>query len=180
MRGGRHIVIYEDALGGDNAIETWNRLEDGEISGRVMLNSTYGTNEYARVEVKLSDGSYPNHNVVGRSDHDGAKTTTKKPDSSKGKKSTKMTASSKATNATTKSKATKTTTARNLRPTGKSQSASPSKTSMVKSTATQHHHEPRSKGSHAKSVQKPTNSKVKPEQTSKSCLLRPIRPIECV
>ncbi|KAL5417739.1 hypothetical protein PMIN03_001438 [Paraphaeosphaeria minitans] len=65
MRGGRHIVVYEDALGGDNAIETWNRLENGEISGRVMLNSTYGTDQYARVEVKFSDGSTPKKNVVG-------------------------------------------------------------------------------------------------------------------
>ncbi|OAG01204.1 Metallo-dependent phosphatase [Paraphaeosphaeria sporulosa] len=62
MRGGRHIVIFEDALGGDNAIETWNRLEDGEISGRVMLNSTYGIDKYPRVEVKLSDGTIPKNN----------------------------------------------------------------------------------------------------------------------
>ncbi|KAL1612632.1 hypothetical protein SLS60_000861 [Paraconiothyrium brasiliense] len=91
MRGGRHIVIYENALEGDNAIETWNRLENGEISGRVILNSTYGKDEYARVEVKLSHGATPHGDVAGRADGDGAKTTIKSSHSSQSRKSSMVT-----------------------------------------------------------------------------------------
>ena len=68
MRGARHIVIHEDALGGDNAVETWNRLENGEISGRVMLNSTYGTDTYATVIAKFSNGELAPGNIIGRTD----------------------------------------------------------------------------------------------------------------
>ncbi|KAF1966661.1 Metallo-dependent phosphatase, partial [Bimuria novae-zelandiae CBS 107.79] len=65
MRGGRHIVIHQAALGGDNAMETWNRLEDGTISGKVMLNSTYGQDCYPTVAIKESP---PKGNVpAGRS-----------------------------------------------------------------------------------------------------------------
>lgn len=47
-RGSRQILLDEKTLG--RATETWIRLEDGEISGRVMLNSTYGKDEYPVVE----------------------------------------------------------------------------------------------------------------------------------
>ncbi len=47
-RGGRHIVIDEDKLGQDT-LDTYIRLEDGSISGRVTLNSTYGTDRYPAV-----------------------------------------------------------------------------------------------------------------------------------
>jgi hypothetical protein len=30
--------------------ETWARLEDGSVSGKVTLNSTYGTDSYPEVE----------------------------------------------------------------------------------------------------------------------------------
>lgn len=111
MRGGRHIVVYEDALGGDNAVETWNRLEDGEVSGRVMLNLTYGTDNYASVEVKLSDGSVHQNDIAGRSDKADDKTTPKESQSFTSEKSTKTTPSSKVTRATTFSKHSATTSA---------------------------------------------------------------------
>jgi hypothetical protein len=44
-KGARKIVIFEDALD-DRTIETWNRLEDGNISGAITLNSTYGIDKY--------------------------------------------------------------------------------------------------------------------------------------
>jgi hypothetical protein len=56
MRGGRHIVVEEDKLG-QNILETWVRLEDGTVSGRVTLNSTYGEDKYPFVEKKKSSGS---------------------------------------------------------------------------------------------------------------------------
>jgi len=61
MRGGRRIVIREDMLGKDNTVETWIRLENGQESARVVLNSTYGTDQYSPVEVLLSP-SYPEEN----------------------------------------------------------------------------------------------------------------------
>ena len=84
-RGGRHIVIYEDVLGGDNAIETWNRLEDGCISGRVMLNSTYGTADtYPAVPVEYS---YAKGAVIaGRPDDDKVTTSTRQMHSTKSRK----------------------------------------------------------------------------------------------
>ncbi|KAJ4375638.1 hypothetical protein N0V86_007171 [Didymella sp. IMI 355093] len=55
-RGGRQIVIDETKLGGDNVVGTWLRLEDGSVSGRVMLNSTYGEDKYpAIVAIKSAD-----------------------------------------------------------------------------------------------------------------------------
>ena len=47
-RGGRQIVVEEAKLG-ENVLETWIRLEDGSVSGRVTLNSTYGTDRYPAV-----------------------------------------------------------------------------------------------------------------------------------
>jgi hypothetical protein len=44
-KGARRIRIYEDDLG-KRSIETWIRLEDGNISGSITLNSTYGTDKY--------------------------------------------------------------------------------------------------------------------------------------
>lgn len=52
-RGARHIVIEEDKLG-KNELETWIRLEDGSISGRVTLNATYGTDKYPAVRQRKS------------------------------------------------------------------------------------------------------------------------------
>ncbi|KAH6642834.1 Metallo-dependent phosphatase-like protein [Boeremia exigua] len=44
-RGGRQITIDETKLG-ENVLDTWIRLEDGSVSGRVTLNATYGTDVY--------------------------------------------------------------------------------------------------------------------------------------
>lgn len=46
-RGSRQILINEKTLG--KSTETWIRLEDRTVSGRVVLNSTYGSDEYAQV-----------------------------------------------------------------------------------------------------------------------------------
>lgn len=48
-RGARQIVIKEDALG-KNELETWIRLENGSVSGRVTLNATYGVDQYPKVD----------------------------------------------------------------------------------------------------------------------------------
>ncbi|CAO2657985.1 Nn.00g072450.m01.CDS01 [Neocucurbitaria sp. VM-36] len=47
-RGARQIVIEEERLG-INELETWIRLEDGRISGHVILNATYGVDHYPKV-----------------------------------------------------------------------------------------------------------------------------------
>ena len=54
-RGGRQIVIEEVKLG-ENELDTWIRLEDGSTSGRVTLNSTYGTDRYPVVTNLKSAG----------------------------------------------------------------------------------------------------------------------------
>ena len=54
-RGGRQIVI-EEARFGKNVLDTWIRLEGGSISGRVSLNSTYGTDRYPAVTKLKSAG----------------------------------------------------------------------------------------------------------------------------
>ncbi|KAJ4982975.1 inactive purple acid phosphatase 16-like protein 2 [Stagonosporopsis vannaccii] len=54
-RGGRQIVIEEAELG-ENILETWIRLEDGSVSGRVTLNATYGTDIYPAVGKQKSTG----------------------------------------------------------------------------------------------------------------------------
>ena len=54
-RGGRQIVIEEAKLG-ENTLETWIRLEDGSVSGRVTLNSTYGIDKYPAVGTRRSTG----------------------------------------------------------------------------------------------------------------------------
>ena len=43
-RGSRQILINESDLG--KSIETWTRLEDGTVSGRVTINTTYGSDQY--------------------------------------------------------------------------------------------------------------------------------------
>ncbi|KIM97266.1 hypothetical protein OIDMADRAFT_147769 [Oidiodendron maius Zn] len=58
MRGGRQILLNLATLG--KSTETWVRLEDGSESGRVTLNSTYGTDSYpevADVDTSLPDPS---------------------------------------------------------------------------------------------------------------------------
>lgn len=54
-RGARIIEIHEDELK-ENEVETWIRLEDGSISGRVSLNATFGTDQYEQVERLQSSG----------------------------------------------------------------------------------------------------------------------------
>jgi hypothetical protein len=54
-RGARQIMVEEYKLGW-NVVETWNRLEDGSVSGRVTLNATYGTDSYQKVEPLQSSG----------------------------------------------------------------------------------------------------------------------------
>jgi hypothetical protein len=48
-RGARIIKIQEGKLW-KNEVETWIRLEDSSISGRVTLNATFGTDQYQRVK----------------------------------------------------------------------------------------------------------------------------------
>jgi hypothetical protein len=45
-RGSRQIIISEE----DMRIDTYMRMEGGRISGRVTLNSTYGTDQYPAVD----------------------------------------------------------------------------------------------------------------------------------
>jgi hypothetical protein len=61
IRGGRHIVVDEDLLG-SNIIETWNQLEDGIVSGHVVLNATYNKDEYPLV---LLEKTFANGSVEG-------------------------------------------------------------------------------------------------------------------
>lgn len=48
MRGSRQVLVSLESLG--QSIETWNRLEDGNVTGLLTLNSTFGTDEYPRVQ----------------------------------------------------------------------------------------------------------------------------------
>lgn len=43
-RGGRQILLHENVS--ERPIETWIRLEDGTVHGRVTLNSTFGRDQY--------------------------------------------------------------------------------------------------------------------------------------
>jgi hypothetical protein len=43
-RGSRQVRLDERALA--RGIRTWNRLEDGSVSGAVVLNATYGEDRY--------------------------------------------------------------------------------------------------------------------------------------
>jgi len=43
-RGSRQIKVRMDSLGKE--VQTWIRLEDGSISGSVVLNTTYGSDNY--------------------------------------------------------------------------------------------------------------------------------------
>lgn len=54
-RGARQIKVEESKLG-KNEIETWIRLESGAVSGHVTINSTYGTDHYAKVDPLKSSG----------------------------------------------------------------------------------------------------------------------------
>lgn len=42
IRGSRQVLLRE----GTGAVETWVRMEDGSVSGRVVLNETYGVDKY--------------------------------------------------------------------------------------------------------------------------------------
>jgi hypothetical protein len=55
-RGGRQITVDEMKLGGDNVVNTWIRLEDASVSGRVALNSTYGQDHYTTAVATKSAG----------------------------------------------------------------------------------------------------------------------------
>jgi hypothetical protein len=46
-RGSRQVLLNEKHL--NTKTETWIRLEDGSVSGRVTLNATYGQDEYPPV-----------------------------------------------------------------------------------------------------------------------------------
>ncbi|KAJ4419471.1 hypothetical protein N0V82_004916 [Gnomoniopsis sp. IMI 355080] len=46
-RGSRQIRVSLDTIG--NSTETWTRFEDGTVAGRVMLNSTFGSDGYPTV-----------------------------------------------------------------------------------------------------------------------------------
>jgi len=46
-RGSRQIMLHEQTL--KKEVETWVRLEDDTISGWVMLNATYGKDQYPAV-----------------------------------------------------------------------------------------------------------------------------------
>lgn len=54
-RGSRQVVLDERVLRGSGGsvkkreVETWVRLEDRTVSGRVVLNATYGEDRYQAV-----------------------------------------------------------------------------------------------------------------------------------
>jgi hypothetical protein len=50
MRGSRQILLDKKHL--TTNTQTWIKLEDGTISGRVTLNATYGHDEYPQVPDK--------------------------------------------------------------------------------------------------------------------------------
>lgn len=52
MRGSRQVLLNEKYL--DTKTETWVRLEDGTVSGKVTLNATYGKDKYSPVRDKYS------------------------------------------------------------------------------------------------------------------------------
>jgi hypothetical protein len=54
-RGATVIQIQEDKLS-KNALDTWIRLEDGSTSGQVILNATFGIDQYPEVEQLESFG----------------------------------------------------------------------------------------------------------------------------
>lgn len=47
-RGARQILVDMKTVG--KSVDTWIRLEDGKVSGRVSLNATYGVDRYPEVE----------------------------------------------------------------------------------------------------------------------------------
>ena len=49
VRGSRQILVTREGLQ-NSELDVWNRLEDGRITGAITLNSTYGSDEYPRVE----------------------------------------------------------------------------------------------------------------------------------
>jgi hypothetical protein len=51
-QGSRQIKLSMDTLGEE--VQSWIRLEDGSISGSVVLNSTYGTDDYSKLAENLS------------------------------------------------------------------------------------------------------------------------------
>jgi hypothetical protein len=55
-RGARQIVLKEQMLD-EKELRTWIRLEDGGVSGSVVLNATYGQDLYAVVKTKQDTGS---------------------------------------------------------------------------------------------------------------------------
>jgi hypothetical protein len=54
MRGSRQIKVLLNEDKHDAEVTTWIRLEDGSISGKVNLNSTFGKDKYPRVPSKYS------------------------------------------------------------------------------------------------------------------------------
>lgn len=48
-RARRQLLVSLDNLGNKSSTETWTRLEDGNVTGQVTLNSTFGTDEYPAV-----------------------------------------------------------------------------------------------------------------------------------
>lgn len=48
-RGSRQVLVSLASLETTNSAETWTRLEDGNVTGAVTLNSTFGTDEYPAV-----------------------------------------------------------------------------------------------------------------------------------
>lgn len=47
-RGSRQVLLNLESLG--SSIETWNRLADGNVTGEVTLNSTFGKDKYPLVQ----------------------------------------------------------------------------------------------------------------------------------
>ncbi|KAF1831167.1 Metallo-dependent phosphatase [Decorospora gaudefroyi] len=54
-RGARQIVVAED-MPGEYVVDTWIRLETGQISAQVSLNSTFGTDRYPAVDKSKTSG----------------------------------------------------------------------------------------------------------------------------
>ncbi|KAH8179483.1 calcineurin-like phosphoesterase domain-containing protein [Sarocladium implicatum] len=53
LRGARQVLLHKDKIA-NGELDTWIRLETGEVSGRIALNETYGEDVYPEVTFRES------------------------------------------------------------------------------------------------------------------------------
>ncbi|TKA46788.1 hypothetical protein B0A54_03744 [Friedmanniomyces endolithicus] len=63
VRGSRQVLVDQRKLGGGE-VETWIRLESGEVVGRVELNATYGVDLYAETPDTMTHCPTCNYSVI--------------------------------------------------------------------------------------------------------------------